>query len=87
MPHAHRATSRLGRTFARRVAVAIVVAMVAGFLTLAAAVARAAVSTNWAGYVSKGHGQSARFRRVVGHGHSRQRAARARSPTRRSGSA
>ena len=66
MTQAHRATSRLGRTFARRVAVAIVVAMVAGFLTLAAAVARAAVSTNWAGYVSKGHGQSARFRRVVG---------------------
>ena len=65
MPQAHRATSRLGRTFVRPVAVAIVVAMVAGILTLAAA-AGAAVSTNWAGYVSKGHDPSARFRRVVG---------------------
>jgi hypothetical protein len=35
-------------------------------LTLAAAVAHAAVSTNWAGYVSKGHGASTRFGRVVG---------------------
>src|SRR5262249_1938683 len=50
----------------RLLAVAIVVAMLAGMLTLAAAVTRAAVSTNWAGYVSKGHGASARFGRVVG---------------------
>jgi hypothetical protein len=44
----------------------MIVAMAAGLLTLAAAVARAAVSTNWAGYVSKGHGESGRFGRVVG---------------------
>jgi hypothetical protein len=50
----------------RAFAFAMTVAMAAGMLTLAAAVARAAVSTNWAGYVSKGHGASARFGRVVG---------------------
>ena len=66
MHQAHPATSCLGRTFVRLLAVAIVVAMLAGMLTLAAAVTRAAVSTNWAGYVSKGHGASARFGRVVG---------------------
>jgi hypothetical protein len=63
---AHPATSRLRMTFVRMLAVAIVVAMLAGVLMLAAAVTRAAVSTNWAGYVSKGHGASARFGRVVG---------------------
>jgi hypothetical protein len=44
----------------------MILALAAGMLTLAAAVARAAVSTNWAGYVSKGRAASARFGRVVG---------------------
>jgi hypothetical protein len=66
MHQAHSASNSLSRKLARLLAVALVVAMVAGMLMLGARVARAIVSTNWAGYASKGHGHSARFGSVVG---------------------